>query len=80
MSLRQWVANSLPESVADVVDANILGTFEDYGFVSKDCLTSIMRLALACCVEPPEQKTSMQEAVATLNKIKIKLLKGTAVG
>ncbi|PRQ29188.1 putative protein kinase RLK-Pelle-LRR-XII-1 family [Rosa chinensis] len=80
MSLRQWVANSLPESLVDVVDANILGTLEDHGFVSKDCLTLIMRLALACCVESPEERTSMQEVAATLNKIKIKFLKGTAVG
>ncbi|XP_062014702.1 probable LRR receptor-like serine/threonine-protein kinase At3g47570 [Rosa rugosa] len=77
MSLRQWVANSLRESLVDVVDANILGTLEDYGFVSKDCLTLIMKLALACCVESPEERTSMQEVVGTLNKIKIKFLKGT---
>ncbi|CAL9015678.1 unnamed protein product, partial [Prunus brigantina] len=85
MNLKQWIANSLlSDAVIDeVVDANLLRTEEDddddddNDFVSKrDCLSSIMRLALKCSAESPEERISMQDAVATLIKIKIKFFKG----
>ncbi|CAL8147226.1 unnamed protein product [Prunus armeniaca] len=80
ISLKQWIANSLLSyaMIDEVVDANLLRTEEDDDdFVSKrDCLSSIMRLALKCYAESPEEKRSIQDAVATLNKIKIKFLKG----
>ncbi|ONI10732.1 hypothetical protein PRUPE_4G064400 [Prunus persica] len=82
MNLKQWIANSLllPDAKMDeVVDANLLGIGteqEDDDHVRKrDCISSIMRLALACCAESPEERISMKEAVATLNKIKNKFLK-----
>ncbi|CAL2268677.1 unnamed protein product [Prunus armeniaca] len=78
MNLKQWIANSLlPDAaIVEVVDADLLGTEEDGDFVSKrDCLSSIMRLALACCAELPKERINMQEALVTLNKIKIKFLK-----
>lgn len=81
MSLKQWVASSLllsPDTISEVVDANLLGTEDghDDSMISKrDCLTSIMRLALACSTESPVDRTNMQEVVVTLNKIKIKFLK-----
>ncbi|KAB2627433.1 LRR receptor-like serine/threonine-protein kinase [Pyrus ussuriensis x Pyrus communis] len=78
MNLKQWVANSLlSEAIAEVVDANLLvAKEEDHDYVTKiDCLSSIMRLALACCAEPLDERINMQEVVATLKKIKIKFLK-----
>ncbi|PRQ29231.1 putative protein kinase RLK-Pelle-LRR-XII-1 family [Rosa chinensis] len=77
MSLKQWVANSLyQDAIVDVVDAKLLGTEEDHDFVGKrECLSSIMTLALGCSAESPEERINMQEALATLNKIKIKLIK-----
>ncbi|BBN68676.1 Leucine-rich repeat protein kinase family protein [Prunus dulcis] len=78
MNLKQWIANSLlPDAaIVEVVDADLLGTEEDGDFVSRrDCLSSIMRLALACCAELPKERINMQEALVTLNKIKIKFLK-----
>ncbi|BBH00995.1 Leucine-rich repeat protein kinase family protein [Prunus dulcis] len=77
MNLKQWIANSLvlPDAMIDeVVDASLLCTQqEDDDHVRKrDCLSSIMRLALACCAESPEERINMEEAVATLKKIKIK--------
>ncbi|KAM5587964.1 putative LRR receptor-like serine/threonine-protein kinase [Rosa sericea] len=79
ISLKQWVANS---PLLDVVDANLLGTEEgDREFANKrECLSSIMRLALACSSESPEGRINMQEALATLNKIKIKFFKDAAAG
>ncbi|ONI13281.1 LOW QUALITY PROTEIN: hypothetical protein PRUPE_4G213400, partial [Prunus persica] len=78
MNLKQLIANSLlPDAaIVEVVDADLLGTEEDGDFVSRrDCLSSIMRLAPACCAELPEEGINMQEALITLNKIKIKFLK-----
>ncbi|CAL8120631.1 unnamed protein product [Prunus armeniaca] len=77
MNIKQWIANSLvlPDAKIDeVVDANLLGIVtqqEDDNHVRKrDCISTIMRLALTCCAESPEERISMKEAVATLNKIK----------
>ncbi|KAL6200289.1 hypothetical protein ACLB2K_030071 [Fragaria x ananassa] len=79
MYLKQWVADS---ALLDVVDANLQVTeADDRDFVNKnECLSSIMRLALACSAESPEKRVNMQDALATLNKIKIKFLKGAAEG
>ncbi|PRQ56418.1 putative protein kinase RLK-Pelle-LRR-XII-1 family [Rosa chinensis] len=79
ISLKQWVANS---PLLDVVDANLLGTEEgNREFVNKrEGLSSIMRLALTCSTESPEERINMQEALATLNKIKIKFFKDAAAG
>ncbi|XP_068311490.1 probable LRR receptor-like serine/threonine-protein kinase At3g47570 [Pyrus communis] len=78
MNLRQWIADSFfPDAAIDeVVDADILGMEEDGDFVSRrDCLSSVMRLALACSAALPEERINMKDAVVTLNKIKGKYLK-----
>ncbi|PRQ48749.1 putative protein kinase RLK-Pelle-LRR-XII-1 family [Rosa chinensis] len=82
MRLSQWVANHLvANAIVDVVDATLLGTEEDHEFLSKrECLSSIMRLAVACSAESPEERINMQEAVAMLKIIKIKFSKQTAAG
>ncbi|ONI10722.1 hypothetical protein PRUPE_4G063600 [Prunus persica] len=87
MNIKQWIANSLvlPDAKIDeVVDANLLGIEteqEDDDHVRKrDCISAIMRLALTCCAESAEERISMKEAVATLNKIKTKFLKDTTAG
>ncbi|KAK9911719.1 hypothetical protein M0R45_035614 [Rubus argutus] len=82
MSLKQWVANSLfADAIVEVVDTSLLGIEEDHAFVSKrECLSAIMRLAIACCAESPEERINMQEALAMLNKIKIKVLMDAAGG
>ncbi|XP_062006949.1 probable LRR receptor-like serine/threonine-protein kinase At3g47570 [Rosa rugosa] len=77
MRLNQWVANFLvADAIVEVVDATLLGTEEDHDFVSKrECLSSIMRLAVACSTESPEERINMEEAVAMLKTIKIKFSK-----
>ncbi|KAI5331348.1 hypothetical protein L3X38_021474 [Prunus dulcis] len=87
MNIKQWIANSLvlPDAKIDeAVDANLLGIGteqEDDDHVRKrDCISAIMRLALTCCAESPEERISMKEVVATLNKIKTKFLKDAAAG
>ncbi|ONH96620.1 hypothetical protein PRUPE_7G141600 [Prunus persica] len=80
MNLKQWVSNSLlADAIVEVVDAYLLGAEEDHFVAKRDCLSSIMRLGLACSAESPEEKMSMQEVVVTLNRIKIKFLKDSGV-
>ena len=81
MNLKQCVVNSLlANAMVEVVDTNLLETKED-DFVSKgECLSSVIRLVVACCGESPEEKINIQEALATLNKIKNKFLKDVIVG
>ncbi|XP_048446235.1 probable LRR receptor-like serine/threonine-protein kinase At3g47570 isoform X2 [Pyrus x bretschneideri] len=78
MDLKQWIADSLfPDAaIGEVVDADILGAEEDGDFVSRrDCLSSVMRLALACSAALPGERINMKDAAITLTKIKTKYLK-----
>ncbi|CAN6694889.1 unnamed protein product [Malus baccata var. baccata] len=78
MNLKQWIADSLflDAAIDEVVDANILGTEEDGDFVSRrDCLSSVLRLALACTAALPGERINMKDAAITLTKIKTKYLK-----
>ncbi|CAN6705400.1 unnamed protein product [Malus baccata var. baccata] len=78
MNLKQWIADSLflNAAIDEVVDADILGTEEDGDFVSRrDCLSSVMRLALSCTAALPKERINMKDAVVALNKIKAKYLK-----
>ncbi|KAK9949787.1 hypothetical protein M0R45_005300 [Rubus argutus] len=80
MSLKRWVADSLlSDAIVRVVDANLLGKEEDHDFLNKrDCLSSIMRLALDCSAESANERISMQDAAITLHKIKNNFLKNIA--
>ncbi|XVE53072.1 hypothetical protein DITRI_Ditri02bG0175100 [Diplodiscus trichospermus] len=75
MSLKCWVNESLPSAVVDVVDANLLNTGESEGIAAKDCVLSILQLALECSRELPEERVEMKEVVARLKKIKIMFLR-----
>jgi LRR receptor-like serine/threonine-protein kinase FLS2 len=73
MSLKRWVEESLPLSVTKVADANLLTAERDYAS-TKDCISSILGLALHCCAELPEQRVDATNISITLNKIKLKFL------
>ncbi|TQD86183.1 hypothetical protein C1H46_028259 [Malus baccata] len=78
MDLKQWIADSLfpNAAIGEIVDADILGAEEDGDFISiRDCLLSVMRLALACSAALPGERINMKDAAITLTKIKTKYLK-----
>ncbi|PON56489.1 Serine/threonine protein kinase [Parasponia andersonii] len=75
MNLRQWVENSFPHSVAQIIDAKLLRTEDRHYVINRDCISSVMELALACCATSPEERIDTKNIVTTLNKIKKKLLK-----
>ncbi|XP_041027316.1 probable LRR receptor-like serine/threonine-protein kinase At3g47570 [Juglans microcarpa x Juglans regia] len=74
MSLKHWVNEALPISTIDIVDAKLLGN-KRYSIALEEYISSIMRLALDCCAELPEQRTNMKIVLATLKKIKTKSLR-----
>lgn len=74
LSLKQWVSNSLPHAVMEVVDPNLI-TPQDNHLVKKiDCVVCIMKVAIDCCIESPKGRIDMKDVVARLKTIKIKLL------
>ncbi|MBA0792031.1 hypothetical protein Gohar_016560 [Gossypium harknessii] len=77
MSFKRWVKESLPSSLVDVVDSELLNTREREGLAAKDCILSILQLALECSAEVAEERIDMEEVAARLKKIKTMYLRGT---
>ena len=75
MSLKVWVRQSLPYSVIEVIDSNLLKRGEENFDAKLDCMLSIMQLAMACSIEAPEERSNMRDVVTTLKNIKLKFLK-----
>lgn len=74
MSLKNWVKQSLPKAITEVIDANLL--IEEEHFVAKkDCITSILNLALECSADLPGERICMRDVLPALEKIKLKYKK-----
>ncbi|KAM3306474.1 hypothetical protein P3S67_013344 [Capsicum chacoense] len=74
LSLKHWVSYSLPDAVVDVVDSNLVPPMDNHLKKKLDCVASIMKVALDCCVESPVRRLNMKDVVGMLQKIKIQLL------
>ncbi|XP_060668956.1 receptor-like protein 55 [Ziziphus jujuba] len=61
--------------VVPVIDSKLLRTNEKYCTKEKDCLCSVMGLAIAFCAMSPEERPTMKHVAVALNKIKLKLTK-----
>ena len=70
MSLKRVVEESLPDSVIDLVDSNLLNRGDGHSLNKEHCVTSIMELALQCANESPEERINMVEILARLKNIK----------
>ncbi|XP_021288731.1 receptor kinase-like protein Xa21 [Herrania umbratica] len=75
MSLKNWVQQSLPSAVIQVVDKNLLSSREREHLATKDCALSILQLGSECSADLPEERIDMKNVVLKLKKIKIKFLK-----
>lgn len=77
MSLKKWVEESLRLSVTEVVDAELLSREEggeaDYA-AKKNCISSIMSLALKCATDIPEERMKIKNALVDLKKIRTNFL------
>ena len=75
MSLKCWVKQSLPHSVIEVVDVNLLKRGEEHFNSKLDCILSIMKLAMHCTAASPEERINIRDVIPTLENIKLKFLK-----
>ncbi|KAH0650015.1 hypothetical protein KY284_029927 [Solanum tuberosum] len=73
-SLKQWVSNSLPQAAMEIVDANLISPHDNQLMKKLDCVVSIMKVAIDCCVESPKGRIDMKDVVGRLKMIKIQLL------
>ncbi|WCJ41969.1 Receptor kinase-like protein Xa21 [Euphorbia peplus] len=73
MSIKKWIVDLFPSGVAELADPNLISVNEQHYNAKADCISSIMDLALKCCVDVPEERISSKEAASGLNKIKVKL-------
>ncbi|KAK4713243.1 hypothetical protein R3W88_019150 [Solanum pinnatisectum] len=73
-SLKQWVSNSLPQAAMEIVDANLISPHDNHLMKKLDCVVSIMKVAIDCCVESPKGRIDMKDVVGRLKTIKIQLL------
>ncbi|KAL0426918.1 UNVERIFIED_CONTAM: putative LRR receptor-like serine/threonine-protein kinase [Sesamum latifolium] len=76
VSLRSRVNDSMPDSVVDIIDSNLVRPGDELSSLKLDCLRSIMELALNCSVESPNERIGITDVIASLKKIKDQLLAG----
>ncbi|GAY51708.1 hypothetical protein CUMW_136310 [Citrus unshiu] len=74
MSLRDWVHDSLPISVANVVDINLMSREDKYFTAKALCVSSILSLAMECTSESPEMRINAKEIIARVVQIRDTLL------
>ncbi|KAL2538990.1 putative LRR receptor-like serine/threonine-protein kinase [Forsythia ovata] len=78
LSLKSWVSQSLDENkITEVVDANLLRREDNYFSAKKQCILSILALAMECLINSPRERISMREVVVRLEKIKTMFLRTT---
>ncbi|KAJ6992141.1 LRR receptor-like serine/threonine-protein kinase [Populus alba x Populus x berolinensis] len=70
MSLKRLVEESLPDSVIDLVDSNLLNRGDGHSLNKEHRVTSVMELALQRANESPEERINMVEILARLKNIK----------
>ncbi|CAN4081842.1 unnamed protein product [Withania somnifera] len=70
-SIRHWVSNSFPSGIHRVVDVNLIQLGNEPTDAKMQCLSSIMELALSCTLVTPNARISIEEALSTLEKIRV---------
>ncbi|CAL5346284.1 unnamed protein product [Camellia sinensis] len=72
MTMKCWIMESLPNSISHVIDANLLKPEkEQLTAIVVQCVSSIMELALSCCVQSPEERINMKDVLTTLKKVRL---------
>ncbi|RHN41177.1 putative protein kinase RLK-Pelle-LRR-XII-1 family [Medicago truncatula] len=70
LSLKTWISRSLPNSIMEVMDSNLVQRTGDQIDDILTHMSSIFSLALNCCEDSPEARINMADVIATLIKIK----------
>ncbi|XP_019190697.1 PREDICTED: probable LRR receptor-like serine/threonine-protein kinase At3g47570 [Ipomoea nil] len=74
-TLKHLVESSLPNAITQVIDLNLLPQEQIEIFTKHvECVTSIMKVALRCCEDAPEERISMKDVLVALKKIELQFL------
>lgn len=74
LSLKSWVESSFGQSIHEVIDANLVNPEERHLEKKLTCVYSVLKLAMKCAAESPQDRTNMKEALAELHRIKHQFL------
>ncbi|KAL4335456.1 hypothetical protein GQ457_07G015050 [Hibiscus cannabinus] len=74
MTIRHWMKGLLSKGMIDIADAELLRREDEYFVVKANCISSIMKLALDCSAELPEERKDMKDVVVELKRIKQRFL------
>ncbi|RHN41148.1 putative protein kinase RLK-Pelle-LRR-XII-1 family [Medicago truncatula] len=69
LSLKTWISQSLPNSIMEVMDSNLVQITGDQIDDLSTHISSIFSLALSCCEDSPKARINMADVIATLIKI-----------
>ncbi|TYJ36524.1 hypothetical protein E1A91_A05G312400v1 [Gossypium mustelinum] len=78
MSMKHWVKTSLGNGIIGVGDSGLVQEDDKYFVVKANCISSIMKLALDCSAELPEDRTDMENVLSMLKNIRRKYLNDLA--
>jgi LRR receptor-like serine/threonine-protein kinase FLS2 len=74
LTMRQWINESLPDRMMEVVDDSLLRTENERDVtIMKSVLSSIIELGLRCSGELPDERVDMKDVLAKLKKIQLTL-------
>ncbi|CAA0809906.1 Probable LRR receptor-like serine/threonine-protein kinase [Striga hermonthica] len=78
MSLEEWVYEAIRENtVAKLVGLNLLASDDLHFHAKEECVSSIFGLAMRCLAVMPDERISMIETTATLQRTKAKVVADT---
>ncbi|XP_028789444.1 probable LRR receptor-like serine/threonine-protein kinase At3g47570 [Neltuma alba] len=75
MSLKDWVSKSMPHSIINILDVNLLPKDDQNIGSILSHISSLFELALHCCIDLPGARINMKDVVVTLNRIKASFIK-----
>ncbi|KAK6134311.1 hypothetical protein DH2020_031934 [Rehmannia glutinosa] len=75
LTMIKWVSESFPGALMQIVDTELLNMDQEYSRFGRDqvCLESIMRLAIDCTSNFPDERPKMEDVLVMLKKINIEL-------
>ncbi|GAA0184888.1 hypothetical protein LIER_32176 [Lithospermum erythrorhizon] len=81
LNIKDWVHGCLLKNeLAQVIVSDLLSSDEQAFKKEVQCMSSIMELALNCCVESPQDRMNMKDVHISLQKIKLQFQKSTGSG